>query len=271
MLGDTIMFGISKYLPLPVIKAYYRADFLYNYYKAEHVFVKCPICDHAKSKVFHYGLDMFAPDISQGHDKFCCCNCGHLFATWLIGEDVGKLYSSIQQDEVLHENNRKELQNEMMRIGLKYSDGYNVLDFSCGANYRAAQELREEGYCAYSCDIMPGFPYDDHFFKYTDRTRHQYKGVFDAISSVDVMEHLNTPIEDFQAFNDMLVPGGYMVHFTPFIEYIPLHGSHADTAFHTCFVSNKSLKILCEKTGFKLIEKIYRHPGYWYYVFQKQS
>lgn len=44
---------------------------------------------------------------------------------------------------------------------------------------------------------------------------------------------------------------------------------HADTAFHTCFFSDKSLKLLCDKTCFKLIEKVYKHPGYWYYAFQK--
>jgi len=196
--------------------------------------------------------------------------CGHLFATWMNGKDIGALYASIPQSEVLQENDRKDMQKEMMLIGLKYYNGEgNILDFGCGANINASQELREEGYNAYSCDIMPGMPYDDNFFQYDNYQVYKHKNMFSVISSVDVLEHLNDPVQDFKDFNSMLVPGGVMVHFSPMIDHFPLFGSHADTAFHTCFFSNKSLKILCDKTGFKLINKVYRHPGYWYYIFHK--
>lgn len=260
------MFGISKYLPHQALSAYYKLDFAYNFIIADSTDkVKCPVCGFKESKVFHYGLDKYSG--IEAHDKYFCLDCGHLFANWMNGKDIGSLYASIEQEEVLHENDRKELQKEMMLLGLKYYNGKgNILDFGCGANFNASRELN-----AYACDIMPRLPYDDKFFQYDKYQVHKYNNFFAVISSVDVLEHLNDPVQDFLYFNRMLKPDGVMVHFSPMIEHIPLYGSHADTAFHTCFVSKKSLKLLCEKTGFKLIEKVYRHPGYWYYVFKKTS
>lgn len=263
------MLGVSKYLPYQVLSAYYKLDFAYNFIIADATDeVRCPICGCQESKVFHYGLDKYSG--IESHDKYCCLDCGHLFATWMNGQDMGALYASIPQKEVLQENERKYLQKEIMLIGLKYYNGEgNILDFGCGPNFRASRELRDKGYNAYSCDIIPGLPYDDKFFQYDKYQVHKYNNFFSVISSVDVIEHLSNPVRDFKDFNLMLVPGGVMVHFSPMIEYFPLFGSHADTAFHTCFFSDKSLRILCEKTGFKLIDKVYKHPGYWYYVFKK--
>jgi len=263
------MFGISKFLPYQALSAYYKLDFAYNFIKAEATDkATCPVCGCHESKVFHYSLDNYS--CIEKHDKYCCLDCGHLFATWMNGKDIGSLYALIPQIEVLQENERKELQKEMMLLGLKYYNGEgNILDFGCGANFNASKELRDEGYNAYSCDIMHGLPYGKHFFKYTEASSKLYKGEFSVISSVDVLEHLNTPIQDFKDFNSMLVPGGVMVHFSPMIEHFPLFGSHADTAFHTCFFSEKSLRILCEKTGFELVNKVYKRDLAWYYIFRK--
>lgn len=263
------MLGISKYLPHQALSAYYKIDFAYNFITTDATNeATCPICGCQESKVFHYRLDKYSG--IESHDKYCCLDCGHLFATWMNGHDIGSLYASIPQKEVLKENERKELQKEMMLLGLKYYNGEGaILDFGCGANFNASKELRNKGYHAYSCDIMPGLPYEGTFFKYDNDKPYKYKNLFSVISSVDVLEHLNDPVQDFKNFNSMLVPGGVMVHFSPMITHFPLFGSHADTAFHTCFFSDTSLRILCDKTGFKLIDKVYKHPGYWYYVFRK--
>lgn len=265
------MLGISKHIPYQILSAYYKLDFAYNFIIADATDkVKCPICCCNESKVFHYGYDNYSG--IKEHDKYICLDCGHLFVTWMNGKDIGVLYASIPQIEVMQENERKDIQKEMMLLGLKYYNGEGaILDFGCGANFNASRELQSEGYNAYSCDIMPGLPYNDYFFQYNKYQVHKYNNFFSVISSVDVLEHLNDPVKDFKDFNSMLTPGGVMVHFSPMIDNFPLFRSHADTAFHTCFFSEKSLKILCEKTGFVLIDKVYKHPGHWYYAFKKIS
>ena len=72
-------------------------------------------------------------------------------------------------------------------------------------------------------------------------------------------------------FNRLLVDGGIMVHFSPMLDYIPVHGSHLDTAFHTNFFSKKSLQIICRKTGFEPLAAVLRRTGFWYYIFRKTT
>ena len=53
--------------------------------------------------------------------------------------------------------------------------------------------------------------------------------------------------------NKMLKPNGFMVHSTPPIEkYV-----YENTRFHTFFYTGKSIEVLAEKTGFKIIDRYY--------------
>ena len=103
-------------------------------------------------------------------------------------------------------------------------------------------------------------PYDKKYFcKYDNAFVKKHKGTFDLIVSVDVLEHLSDPLKTFRDFNELLRPGGYMIHSTPLLDDFLVYGGHADTALHTCFFSKKSLKKLCDKTGFGGEQIIERH------------
>ncbi|MDO9549196.1 MAG: class I SAM-dependent methyltransferase [Candidatus Marinimicrobia bacterium] len=279
--------GLSKYAPEFMLVFYFWLKFSWHYLRAKSVdSADCPVSGGKKAKVFRYGKDPYATgevlkldEISKGHDKYCCVECKHLYALWLrkSANKVGELYSNIYAGggEVYTENDRKDIQKEMMRIAHKYCSGnvegaFAGLDFGCGPNFRAAYELRDEGIEAYCSDILPKLPYDGKvFFKFDEHSAEIFKNRFSAISSVDVLEHLNWPVNDFLVFNRMLKPKGFMVHFTPMINHFPVFGSHADHVFHTNFFSSKSLAIICEKTSFRLVNKVVKPRGYWYYIFQK--
>lgn len=277
--------GLTKYLPEFMVPLKYWLTFKLHYALAKTTRNgDCPICGCRKAKIFSYGKDPYATGsvlrldvVSKGHDKYCCSTCGHFYALWLrksTGE-VADLYSDIYSgdSEVYTENDRKDIQKEMMRIARETwgAVDFSVLDYGCGPNYKAAYEMRTEGMDAYCSDILPKLPYDDKvFLKFDERSGETLRGRFSAITSVDVLEHLNTPVDDFKRFNRMLKPGGVMVHFTPMLSHFSVFGSHADHVFHTNFFSTKSLALTCEKTAFKLEAKVVEQRGYRsYYVFRK--
>jgi hypothetical protein len=212
-------------------------------------------------------------------------NCFNIYATWLQRDlaEVGEIYSGIDNGttEVHVENERKEVQKEMIRICAALirdqqvnSSTLQILDFGCGPNYRAAIEMNQEDskLACSCCDINPSLPYDGRtFFKFTGTITQELVGAYDGISSVDVFEHLNHPVDDMLKFNKLLKIGGVMVHFAPLQWYLRLHPGHYDTAFHTNFPSKKSLQILCEKTGFKFIGDYLPKYGFWYLAFRKIS
>lgn len=284
-------FGLSKFVPKFIWSLAYKTNLKFHYYQSELTHeADCPICSCKTARVFHYGRDPYATgnallfdEVSKGHKKYCCTNCRHIYALWLRKDldTVGNLYSNIYsgESEVYIENERKEIQKQMVKIAqeIYYSGNpkksqipFVVLDFGCGPNFKAASELRKEGIEAYCCDILPRLPYDNNiFWKYDNDFIKIFRNEFLGLTSVDVLEHLNTPIEDFKLFNRLLKLNGVMVHYSPMIDYMPLFGSHVDHAFHTNFFSKKSLKITCEKTGFKLVGSVIKKRGYWYYIFKK--
>jgi SAM-dependent methyltransferase len=283
---------LREYVPWSIKTALFRLNLEYNYRLAPVVRgILCPICGNRSAKLFRFGPDRTVtgpsrryPEISVGHDKYCCTHCRNIFATWLQRDvnEVGEIYSGIcdGSSEVHVENDRKERQKEMMRICarlIREHDGertahIRILDFGCGPNFRAAYELRQEdpGLELFGCDINPALPYDGKiFFRFAGDFSAEMRGVFDGITSVDVFEHLNDPVKDMERFNRLMRIGGMMVHFAPLQWLLRLRRGHFETAFHTNFPSKKSLRILCEKTGFEFLGDEVPKPGFWYLIFRK--
>ncbi|MEK6744516.1 MAG: class I SAM-dependent methyltransferase [Nitrospirota bacterium] len=282
----------SKYIPWSVKTAIFRINLKYNYLLAPTVRgIACPICDNREAKLFRFGPDRTVtgpsrryPEIAVGHDKYCCTHCRNIFATWLQRDvsEVGEIYAGIDEgdSEVHLENDRKEVSKEMMRICASLLRAQRnertvpirILDFGCGPNYRGVQELHHEdtGLELTCCDVNPNLPYDGKtFFRFTGVFPSYLHGMFDGIASVDVFEHLNYPVQDMMSFNRLLRTGGIMVHYAPLQWCLRLRRGHYETAFHTNFPSKKSLKILCDKTGFEFLGDAVPKPGYWYLMFRK--
>lgn len=280
---------MKQYIPWRVKVFIFRAELWFKTLIASRVNSICPICGHNRAKIFRYGPDktiigpsICYPEISIGHVKYRCVKCSNIYATWLQRDtaEVGKIYSGCENGsaEVHAENDRKEVQKQMIRICAEYVrkehriTHLKILDFGCGPNFKAAIEMNHEdsGLTCTCCDINPLLPYDGKtFFCYTGAVARELEGIYDGITSVDVFEHLNYPIDDMLKFNKFLKTGGYMVHYTPLQWYLRLQPGHYDTPLHTNFPSKKSLQVLCRKTGFKLIGDCVPFYGYWYLIFKK--
>ena len=72
--------------------------------------------------------------------------------------------------------------------------------------------------------------------------------IFDGLCSNNYIEHLQKPYKQFCEWNRMLKVGANMVHQGCFGYDVGF------TPFHILYLSEKGLKIICEKTGFELLK-----------------
>lgn len=224
----------------------------------------CPICGMSRTKAIEYGRDEYVTGSSlqipevQGHSKYLCLNCGHFFTNWLKRniETTAKLYSGrYHGNELFIENFRAKFQKELLYYVLKRlncPEKARLLDFGCGPNISPTYKLREEGYDVRCCDILPDYKYDgDIYFQHTNDSM-KWRGHFDAIVSIDVIEHLGNTLETWLYFNQVLKINGIMAHCFPSRYHFGFNHYTFRTAFHTCLFSKNSLSLLLEKTGFVL-------------------
>lgn len=83
------------------------------------------------------------------------------------------------------------------------------------------------------------------------------KASYNIITLYDVLEHLRNPIEMFKTLNDKLMPGGYVLAYTPNIHSLSFvlqkeRQNNVYAFMHLCFFDKKSLDYLARKTGFEV-------------------
>jgi SAM-dependent methyltransferase len=225
---------------------------------------RCPVCEGTAAKSIGFGRAGYVngpsaalPEV-QTHRKYLCSHCGHLFTPWLDGDlqQVSAKYGGIYgSDQLYRENERAAFQLGLIQYALKHlgrGQGVRVLDFGCGPNISPTKKMRDRGYDVRCCDILEGYPYDGEvFFRYRLEEARWF-GSFDAIVSIDVMEHLGDTVSAWRNLNRLLKPGGMMAHCFPTRMHYSLRHACCSTPFHTCIFSWKSLQILTGKTGFRL-------------------
>jgi len=93
---------------------------------------------------------------------------------------------------------------------------------------------------------------------------------YDLITSTEVIEHLNNPLETFELFNKHLKPNGILSIMTLFHPknrdlFFDWHYIRDDT--HVSFFTTKTLRVIAKMYDFKLIDT----NDYRYAVFQKYN
>lgn len=121
------------------------------------------------------------------------------------------------------------------------------LNYGCGSWSKSIQKIRSEGYNVYGYE--PYAPESDNPYLITDIEQLK-KMRFDGIYSNDVIEHLINPVEDFIFMKSLLKdPRSKMSHSTSCYIY-----KHEVTRFHTHFFTGRSVEVLCEKAGLKILD-----------------
>jgi len=105
----------------------------------------------------------------------------------------------------------------------------------------------------YACDINERN--ETNYFKTYENDK--MLGLFDGIASSNVVEHLDNTIEAWQYFNRLLKPYSdsrcsVMVHSFPSQLHYDFSHWGVQIKSHLCLFSERSLKIICERSGFGL-------------------
>jgi SAM-dependent methyltransferase len=156
--------------------------------------------------------------------------------------------------------------------------GSRFLDYGCGYNYSYIYELRSRGFDLWGCDISAAVPYS----RYVRRLpAEEYPTAwFDAIYSIDVMEHVAEFFADFATMARIVRPGGLVLHNTISLDrYWKGDGQPPDdpmvwAPWHCSVFSNRSVALLAEKSGLEFcgtvrthsdtgLAFLFRKPGQW--------
>ena len=84
--------------------------------------------------------------------------------------------------------------------------GSTGLDFGCGPGPALAQMMQEEGFQVSL--------YDPHFFPEETVLERRY----DFVTCTETVEHLRSPLREFELLDSLLVPGGYLGVMTGMLE-----------------------------------------------------
>ena len=187
-------------------------------------------------------------------EKQFCNACEHLFSDFMQTDTThGQLV--FQTDR---ENSGKSTQVQLLSevVTLSGRDEGAFLDFGVGGNISAFREAGDllPRHRFMGCDVYPSDT-PGYFSTYDPDAPH---GSFDGISSYAVVEHLTNTMDAWVGMNRLLksvdAGGGVMVHSFPSQWHQGFDDWSIQIQGHSCLFSRKSLRLVCRKTGFKLLK-----------------
>jgi SAM-dependent methyltransferase len=172
--------------------------------------VACKICGAPSRETFRIPRSKRTghpiPDLPNDCPYYECSDCGFCFSTLLDSKDHTEIYDEsywIGQDPDWHGRVSETLRLVLLANQLAQCppDRLDILDFGCGMGTFVETCRKNLQLNAWGTDIIrPRFGVD-YFLPNVDRK-------FDVVVACEVMEHIPTPMETFQAIRGMLKPGG---------------------------------------------------------------
>jgi SAM-dependent methyltransferase len=211
-------------------------------------------------------------------DNFRCLDCGSVFIGNVISdEELAGAYSTVDEAAYYRETadaSAPKFNKAAQDLSRVVSHSAEILDIG-GGNGAFVRALRAQGFTNLSIHEIPGADLPE----LASLTRHVYRDTdyatvpsasFDAITMMDVMEHVPSPDWTIAAAKRMLRPGGVLYLHTPVvtpldramhaIQKLPLVGSigrawqRARTSiFHLQNYTARSLSLLMAKNGFEIV------------------
>ncbi len=200
--------------------------------------MNCKICD--KKAQHHF-------DTQMKWDFYYCKECQFFFKD-------PKHHLDEEREKKVYDNHNNTIEApgyvEMFDSFIKNTfepylkDIQNVLDFGCGPGPVLSNLLKERGL---HVSIYDKFYFPKKIYK-------NYK--YDLITSTEVLEHIDSPLEIFDFFYKHLNSGSYLAIMTQF------HPNTPDDFFkwwyrrdptHISFFRLKTFKVLAKKTGFEIV------------------
>lgn len=239
--------------------------------------MKCKICGHEKIAVIYndYIRDGAVETLTENKYKmFQCEKCGVIWHD--INEEVNaQFYQSAQYRLALekdaaighyYELHDREVLEKLQYTGTDIFRNKIVADIGCGGGSFLDFV---SGAAAKTIGIEPSSLYREQLvqkghdtYAYASQANADYKGAVDVITSFDVIEHVDNPLDFLKdVYNLLKCDGkGYAVIGTPSDAPVmrELLGKVYEQKLlysfqHPWILSEKSYKILCEKAGFSEI------------------
>lgn len=203
--------------------------------------VTCSVCNHVQEKVetiIAKGKIFTSSDVI----RIKCENCSSIFGPISILKTENLEYYYELAYSFFKEGDTSNMQRDVL-LALKLVNPGRYLNYACGIVWdRHLQRFID----SYGFDV---YGYDFTIKDPTDRLLNKIDTsmVFDGLCSNNYIEHIQKPYDQFCEWNRMLKLGANMVHQGCFAYDIGF------TPFHILYLSEKGLKIICEKTGFELL------------------
>lgn len=182
--------------------------------------------------------------------RYQCPKCGVIFGPAKFRNLTTEEFND---DYVVHYLGHKEADSTNAEIDvfrmLHPQKGKTYLNYGCGIWSRSMQILQDEGYIIYGYE--PYAKDDKNPFLITSREQ-LCKMRFDGIFSHDLLEHLSNPVEELKFMESLLAtPDSKMSHGTACYLY-----KYEYTRFHMFFFTGKSIQLIAQQAGLKIIEEV---------------
>lgn len=190
-----------------------------------------------------------------------CKNCSLVFANKVpSAKELDDHYSNYGRNDYLSPITIKRY-NELLDKFEKYRNNNNILDIGCGIGY-FLEEAKKRGWNVY------GTEYTDEAISICEKKGIQlnkgklnpenYKIKFDVITSFEVIEHINNPVEELNNIKSILRDEGLFYLTTPNFNainrfYLKEKWNVIVYPEHLTYYTKSTLKKLIQKQGFKTI------------------
>lgn len=218
------------------------------------VHTQCLICTHTESKSVMR---------KNNADLVKCTSCGFVYFKQIpSGEELENYYKGYGRNDYLSPITIKRY-NEILDKLEPYRKTGKLLDVGCGIGY-FLEEAKKRGWQVH------GTEYTDKAIEICESKGIQMKkgvlnvsnytaGEFDVITSFEVIEHINNPLDEVQKFNTLLRIGGVVYITTPnFNSLQRLQLGEKSTVItypeHLSYYTPKTLSFLFSKLGFKPLD-----------------
>jgi SAM-dependent methyltransferase len=184
-------------------------------------------------------------------------NCQFLYTNYLdkmTNEEISNIYSISAWEDGMNRKQSGQLTLEKVNLAkVILPNAKRVLDVGSGRGWGVAA-LREAGFDAYGYDVSS----PDICHEYITCARESVSGKYDIITALEVLEHLIDPIEACQWIATLLNEEGVFIFSTyPFNP--KRHDEnwwYLDHLGHVSLHTKKSLRLLADATGFRVVADI---------------
>lgn len=198
----------------------------------------CKVCNYSTTVISH----------PKFGDYFYCCNCEFISKdeSNRLNEEEEKLRYSIHNNSIEDKDYVDYLCRFLNRALIPFvGEGKKGLDFGSGPIPVLAQLLEEK------------FNYRMDTYDYYFSPEKVYIGkTYDLVTSTEVVEHLNNPLQYFNLFSKLLKPKGILAIMTQFHKNDKDHflsWSYIRDRSHISFYTTKTLEYIADKVGLKVI------------------